>query len=481
MAATVQATAASLERVSTRPRPLLTSAILAATDVAALCIFGFIGMQVWMLVGNVPALYLRLWPALGIFLLMFALEGLYPGVGIGPVEEMRRLVRGTSLVYLGLIAIIFVAKGSNMQSRGEILSAWLLTIVMLPLARALVHHFIAQKPWYGVPAIVFGSGETAELLIEKLQLGPELAIKPLACIDDRIDDPGGVSGVPLFGNPDMAGWFARTHRVRHALIAKPELKSEELAQLLEMCSLTFPHVYVIANMIGLASIPVCPIDVGGMFALELRHNLLFKVNRSLKRSLDLLMVLAVAPFTLPVILLAALAVFLVSRGNPFYWHEREGELGQPIHILKLRTMFPDAQKLLDDYLNRNEDARREWEQHCKLKHDPRVIPGIGSFLRRSSLDELPQLWNILIGDMSLVGPRPFPAYHNRQFPPAFRELRTRVRPGLTGLWQISARSEANIEAQEVLDTYYIRNWSLWLDIYVLSRTVQAVISGRGAY
>jgi Undecaprenyl-phosphate galactose phosphotransferase WbaP len=460
---------------------MLSCVMLLATDLLALSVAGMLGMQAWISIKPIPPLYLKLWPALALFIVIFALEGLYPGVGIGPVEEMRRLVRGSSLVYLVLGAGIFLIKGSDLQSRGEMVSAWLLSILVLPTARALFHYYAAGKPWFGVPTIIFGSGESARQLIDKLNDVPQLALKPVACVDSRVYGLQSISGIAVYDNLETAAELAHANGVRYAIVAMPELKQDALTDLLEHCSLTFPHVYLVPQAIGLGSIPVSPIDVGGMLALEVRHNLLFAINRQLKRTLDLVLVLAAIPLALPAVLLSALAVFLVSRGNPFYLHTREGEGRKPIRILKLRTMYPNADAVLGSYLAVNDDARREWQLHCKLKHDPRVLPGVGAFLRRSSLDELPQLWNILTGDMSLVGPRPFPAYHNGQFQPAFRELRTRVRPGLTGLWQISSRSEANLEAQEMVDTYYIRNWSLWLDIYILSRTVRAVIVGKGAY
>ena len=131
-------------------------------------------------------------------------------------------------------------------------------------------------------------------------------------------------------------------------------------------------------------------------------------------------------------------------------------------------------------LDSNPAARDEWESRYKLREDPRLIPGIGRFFRRFSIDELPQLWSVIVGDMSLVGPRPFPAYHLEKFTPGFQELRQRVRPGITGLWQVTVRSDGGIEEQEGFDTYYIRNSSVWFDFYVLSRTIVAVASGRGA-
>ena len=152
-----------------------------------------------------------------------------------------------------------------------------------------------------------------------------------------------------------------------------------------------------------------------------------------------------------------------------------------MRILKLRTMHHNADEMLLAHLAWNLPAREEWDRFCKLKDDPRILPGVGHFLRKTSLDELPQLWNVLKGEMSLVGPRPFPAYHNARFDPEFLQVRTQIRPGLTGLWQVSARSDGDLDVQQSLDSYYIRNWSLWLDLYILARTVRAVVFPNGAY
>jgi lipopolysaccharide/colanic/teichoic acid biosynthesis glycosyltransferase len=201
---------------------------------------------------------------------------------------------------------------------------------------------------------------------------------------------------------------------------------------------------------------------------------------AIKRIVDICLAAPLAIVALPIVAVLAGLIVLVSPGAPFYRQERIGHRGKAIRILKLRTMYADAERRLEAHLAQDADARAEWGRFFKLRHDPRIIPLIGDFIRRSSLDELPQLWNILCGEMSLVGPRPFPAYHIRAFDPEFQALRASVKPGLTGLWQISSRSNGDIGVQKTQDSSYINNWSLWLDFYILLRTVPAVLRGDGA-
>lgn len=200
-----------------------------------------------------------------------------------------------------------------------------------------------------------------------------------------------------------------------------------------------------------------------------------------RRGLDVVLAAALLALVAPVIALLMLAVRLASPGPSVFRQVREGRDGRLFVMLKLRTMHVDAARILDEHLAANPAARVEWERYFRLTQDPRIIPGIGPFLRRSSLDELPQLWNILRGEMSLVGPRPLQAEPLAALRPEFRALRCTVRPGLTGLWQISGRSETDLRGLEELDAMYLRTRSLAGDLRILARTPAAVLSGRGSY
>ena len=244
-----------------------------------------------------------------------------------------------------------------------------------------------------------------------------------------------------------AAEIAADFRIAYAVIAMPSMPSAKLTGHLRTWSTIFPNIVIIPDLFGIASLWIETRDLGGVLGLEIRHNLLKPVNRWIKRAVDIavavLGLVAIAPFV-PIVVLW---IRLASPGRAFFVQEREGSRGKPIHIFKFRTMYQNAEQMLECHLAADPAARAEWDQFCKLKNDPRVIPGIGRLLRKASLDEVPQLWNILKGDMSLVGPRPFPAYHNNRFEPEFRALRTQVNPGLTGMWQVNARSDGDLDVQ----------------------------------
>ncbi len=194
-----------------------------------------------------------------------------------------------------------------------------------------------------------------------------------------------------------------------------------------------------------------------------------------KRFFDVCLVLLSAPFVLPLTLIFALA--LAGQGiRPFYRQRRIGRNGKVFNLLKLRTMVHDAEAVLEQHLAQNPDARREWERNQKLKHDPRIIKG-GVFLRKSSMDELPQFWNVLIGEMSLVGPRPMMVCQQELYPSG--DAYYSMRPGISGMWQVSKRNDSSFAERALHDNEYWKNMSLLTDLAILYRTFAVVLRGTG--
>ena len=457
------------------------SCFLILADLTTVTVAVRAGFFIWHFINpSIPPLNPLLLLVSGCCVAEFAYSGQYPGIGLTAVEHMRRTFRGTTLVYLLLTAAMFLTKDSLADSRGGLFLSWFFSLVFVTTGRWLTFHTIGSRPWWGVPVIVLGAGTTARAVIRNLNANRVLGYRPVACVDDNPAVEQVCEGVPVLGSFLDAGPVAARYGVQHAILI-PTMDRKQLVSNLRRWRRMFPKILIVPDLAGVSTLWTESRDLGGLLALEMRQNLLNRWNQQVKRFVDIvaagLGLIVAAP------ILAACAVWIkaVSPGRAFYTQKREGKEGNLIHILKLRTMHADAEKSLTQYLDQNPDAKEEWNRFCKLKRDPRILPGVGHFLRKTSLDELPQLWNVLKGEMSLVGPRPFPVYHNARFDPEFRDVRTQVTPGLTGLWQISARSDGDLTVQETLDSYYIRNWSPWLDLYILIRTVRAVISPQGSY
>ncbi len=462
-------------------RPLLTCAALAFSDLAALTVALTAAYGCWFLVNpHIP-------PARAILLLApvcivaeFIFSGHYPGLGFTAVEHLRRVCRGITFVYLLLAASMFLSKDISADSRGAVILAWAFSLAAAPAARWLAANVLASRAAWGVPVIVIGAGDTGGAVIHNLRKNKILGYNPVACLDDDPGKWGLCEGVPVVGRLADAAAVAQRMGAEHAIVAIPGIDRERLIWHLRRWRQIFPRLLIVPNLAGIASLWTEPRDLGGVLGLEIRHNLLNQWNQRFKRAADIAAAAVGMVFAAPLIGLSALWIRLMSPGSAFYTQEREGQDGRKIRVFKLRTMYPEAERMLREHLAADPAARAEWDRYCKLKCDPRILPGVGHLLRKTSLDELPQLWNVLKGEMSLVGPRPFPEYHNARFHPEFRWVRTRVKPGLTGLWQVSGRSDGDLAVQESLDSYYIRNWSLWLDLYILLCTVRTVLSREGA-
>jgi Undecaprenyl-phosphate galactose phosphotransferase WbaP len=456
-------------------------AVLLLTDMVALLAAVCLGylLWAWPMLRQPLSVYVELMPLLLLCPLGYAGAGLYPGFGVGAVESLRRLSYCTSFAFLGMASVSFTLKLPPHHSRMAFAIAWAAGLVSLPLLRFLVLSAVSRWGWWREPTVLVGSGQWAERTVRALKHALSLGYQPVAVLSPDLRWRGrAIEGAPVLGGLEMAPHIA-VRGVRVALME--EGRESSCAGTLGWLQQHFQHVVLIQEYQDLPVERVRLCNLGVVLGIEFTNSLLHWRNRCIKRTLDIVLGAVLFVLTLPLIALGGLLVKLSSPGPSFFSQEREGLGGRLLRVWKLRTMYRDAERLLEEFLLANPELRREWEERFKLARDPRVIAGVGAFLRRFSIDELPQLWNVVRGEMSLVGPRPFPEYHLRRFPPEFRDLRRRVRPGLTGMWQVMVRSRGGIEEQSMYDTYYIRNWSIWLDFYILARTILAVLASRGAY
>jgi len=245
-----------------------------------------------------------------------------------------------------------------------------------------------------------------------------------------------------------------------------------------------PFISRIIIVPSLARMPIINVQIISSInnkglAMFVKNNLLNPTHRILKGISDRVLALLFSIFFLPVLVLLYVVVSIDTGFSPIFVQERIGYGGRRFRMYKFRTMRKDAQEKLKELLQHDENLKKEWESSFKLKEDPRVTR-VGAFLRKTSLDELPQLINVLKGDMSLVGPRPIVEEEKSRYGEYF-EYYKRVKPGITGLWQVSGRNDVSYSERVQMDVWYVRNWSLELDWVILLKTVGSVLSGKGSY
>ncbi len=422
--------------------------------------------------------YILLWPFLFVFLAVYAGIGLYSKVSIGAPDELRRATVASTVLFVCLAAITVSLRGARQNFTWTLFLAIIITIALVPLMRECARQLFARESWWGYPTVVFGAGPVAQMVVRAMLKEPGLGLKPVAVLDD-LEHKTHIHGVPVYGGTDLAPALLPPNRAAYAVFAMPDVPHSDLLPMIERYAANFSRVLVIPELTNFASLWVQPRSVGGMLGLELRQQVLQREHQISKRLLDLLFCLAGSVVVAPLCALIALAIKLDSRGPALYCQRRIGYGNKVFTAWKFRSMVTNADAALEQYLEENPELRDEWERDHKLKNDPRVT-AVGRFLRKTSLDELPQLWNVLTGDMSLVGPRPIVDKEVSRYGRSF-DLYTRVKGGLTGLWQVSGRNDTSYEERVQLDVYYVRNWSVWLDLCILFRTIAVVLLRKGAY
>jgi Undecaprenyl-phosphate galactose phosphotransferase WbaP len=455
-------------------RSLRTAAPLVFADAVALILAGVLAQLAIGKLYPSAAPYLGGLAAVALLPLMAAywLSDLYSEVWVHPVVEFRQLTRITSVVLVAAAIGALSAPPLPLWCGLAGLGA----AVLVPLARTVARHCCVGRAWWGFPTLVIGSGEGAMGVARMLLEVPRSGLRPVL-----LSDPGGdcrAAALPVVNEIYTLASLVRHRGIRHAVVSLPELSTAHLAEALDRYSGLVPHLLVLSDASTLPTLWGASRSCGRLSGLEVRNGLLLATLQRLKRALDVTVAVGALCATLPLLLLTALLVKVLDGGPVLYGQTRIGLHGRRFRAWKFRTMRADGDALLGDWLRLNPAAREEWERTHKLRRDPRVTR-LGRLLRSTSIDELPQIWNVLRGDMSIVGPRPIVEGEIRGYGNVFR-LYTTVKPGITGLWQVSGRTNVSFTDRVLLDQFYIRHWSPWLDVYILAKTVVALVKREGA-
>lgn len=456
--------------------------VLILSDLFAAALANRAAMTVRDFLGGSVSLYahIELWPFMALFVLVFAWQRLYVVAGLNPANEIRRVVWGSVLVYLFVMGAAFIVQSEHVISRGVLLLGAVGTIFLVLLFRYLIRGWFSRFDWWGEPVLVLGAGLTGQTVVRSLRRARYLGWRPVALLDDDATRQGiEYSGVPVVGTLADAPALARSMHLRSAIVAMPGASMERLRELELQCAKVFPQLIILPNFCGYASMWVQTRDLGGILGLEVQRNLLMSWPRFSKRLFDLVCCALGIAVVIPLTVIFAILIKISSPGPVFYSQERIGRNGKPFRAWKFRSMIKDADAALKVYLAEHPELLEEWERDHKLRDDPRVT-FVGRILRKTSLDELPQIWNVMRGEMSLVGPRPIVHAEIAKYRDLF-DLYAQVRPGISGLWQVSGRNDTTYDERVNLDAAYVRNWSIWLDAWILIRTVRVVILGKGAY
>lgn len=418
-------------------------------------------------------------------LIIFALMGLYPGIMISPAEEVRKYATGTFFGFSLIIFSILYSHNSNWVFIKRIVSyshdipllcafilAFIASLFLLPGCRDFSRHLFAKRKWYGVPAVVYTTNNAAAHVIDKLITKKHLGYVP-CCIIDSNPIFDNYKGIPVFSNKDTEILnFLHNYKVKNAVICDYH---GDISEIMNHYRYTISVAKAQNSFTSTQHIK----DIDGIIGFASTHNLTFKTNLIMKRLLDIFLILFFSPILIPVFMILMFFTKITSKGPIFYGHPRVGKNGKEFKCWKFRSMNIRSQEMLEEILATDPVRKAEWEAERKFKDDPRVTK-FGKFLRKTSLDELPQLINVLTGQMSFIGPRPVTASEMEKYGTS-KDYVLSVLPGLSGMWQISGRSETSYEERIYYDTYYIQNWSVWLDIWILIKTVGVVLVGKGAY
>ena len=398
-------------------------------------------------------------------------------IAVSTLDEVRDYLGAITLVgflEISLAQVVYLGSATNPIRPGTVFVFWLSALVFLPVVRATVRHYVVpllNTPQY---TIIVGAGEVGQTLARKIRKHPEYNLRLVGFLDD---DPHPLAqdlgDLHVIGGEEDLVETLREHRVSRVILAFSKWRPQDVIEVIRNAGLKDVHLSIVPRYFEIISANAAMTDIEGIPVLDLPAPGLSRFASFTKRSLDLAVTIPALVLLAPLLLATAAAIKLDSSGSVFFRQRRMGRNEREFDIIKFRTMVDEAEMMRDLLRALNEAP----EPLFKLRDDPRVTR-VGRLLRRLSLDELPQLLNVLNGEMSLVGPRPFVIHEDDKIDGWARQ-RLNLTPGMTGVWQVLDREDIEFEEMVKLDHLYVNNWSLWWDVKLILRTLPVIFNRRG--
>lgn len=400
-------------------------------------------------------------------------------------DETKELLKAISASTITILAILSLGKMAGNISRLTIVFLWFYGLFFFPLFRLVGKKGMSSAVWRD-NVIIIGAGAAGLATVKGINSDPHSGYHVIGFLDDN-ESIGkhiqvGDHTYDVLGKVSDCKKIATQFDIATVVVAIPSLSNDKLSELTNEIQKYTKSVLLVPDVKGVAltNTELYYLFTEQLFLLNINNNLKSNFNRLVKRIFDLTLVILILPFLLPAIAFIALLIRLDSPGPAFHIQDRFGKNKTIFKCMKFRTMHLQSDDLLSDHLHANPEKALEWQTYKKIKGpDPRITR-VGKFLRQTSLDELPQFFNVLKGEMSLVGSRP---YLQREEEDMQYHIDTILLtpPGITGLWQVSGRNKLTFEDRLVLDAWYVLNWSVWLDIVILFKTFRVVLGREGAY
>jgi undecaprenyl-phosphate galactose phosphotransferase, wbaP len=429
---------------------------------------------------HVPDAYLFFWIPL-VFIAFLGIAQTY--TKMQPIlETVRQVFYAVLYALITCILALYFMEASLLASRLYVVLFGVLALFNIYVGRYILLKLLKTTNTLTKPVILIGAGKTAELVLRSFDCDLGYRYRVIGILDDSPISEDLPQKFLLMGTLENAAEIIHDSSVKTVIITAPGMEKEKLQTLLENIQ---PYVRDIIFVPDLIGVPLYNVEAQTLFneqimMLSLRNNLARRRNRLFKRLFDTVVggLLCVPIF--PILFIIAVCIKLDSKGDAFFNGQRIGQHGKTFTCYKFRSMYINASDILEEYLASHPAAQTEWNTFAKLRdYDPRVTK-VGRWIRKYSLDELPQILNVIKGDMSLVGPRPY-LPREREDIGEYLSTITLTVPGITGFWQTSGRNDVSFAGRVAMDTWYVRNWSIWLDLMYLFKTAKIVFTGKGAY